>query len=171
MRDAGLEEFGPLDSKSDALPEADRALLRVDVDDLILRRRAEHVPHQRRAHGAPALLAHDRYTLDLPAARRDARPGGVDGLLTPFRQLTAHQEVTALVVEAVELELDGYALLFHEHGVANGARESALRLGLGGPYTQLHVGEGSCAERWGASREGTAPNLYLRGCISTEDSV
>ena len=123
MANPSLDEARPLGDEAETLPEAERALLRVNVHGQPLRRIGEHAPYQGCPDGAPALRRDDRDALDLPTVRRGASASSCHGLSGDARQ-----EVLAYIVQPIQLQLGRYVLLLHEHSMSDRAPERPIRV-------------------------------------------
>jgi hypothetical protein len=124
MRDTGLIKARAFRDETEALPEAERALLRVNVNTLAGRRVAQDVLDQQAAHTEPPLGAEHRHTFDLPSVRRmpSARRGH-------GQRTEPCQEMFGVTVKTIELQLDGHGLLLDENGLPD--RPHHVELGRG----------------------------------------
>jgi hypothetical protein len=121
MRDAGFEKARAFSDETETFPEAERALLRVNVNQGAVGRFGLHAVYEGLPDGAPAMGKADGHALELPAL------GGGPSPRRGYRlAINAHEEVLASVVYLVQLELGRDRLLLHEDSPPNRTAEGAI---------------------------------------------
>jgi hypothetical protein len=122
MRDARFEEARPFGNEAEVFPEAQGALLGMDVNQSAARRFRLHVLHEGLPHPTPALGFAHGHALELPPVSGWARASGGHGHAVDTRE-----KVLASVVYVVQLELRGDRLFLDENAAPNRAPEVAIQ--------------------------------------------